>query len=78
MDPAALSKPDSESQASETPASSSRPLPNGNIPTTSKAAKAPPATPRVDLEPFYTGIKAQIGDNWATYKDAISRFVLGE
>lgn len=33
--------------------------------------------PRIDLEPLYTALKSSIGEKWATYKEAISLFVLG-
>ena len=32
---------------------------------------------RIDLEPLYTALKAAIGDEWGTYKEAISLFVMG-
>jgi len=33
---------------------------------------------RIDLEPLYTALKATVGENWATYKEAISHFILGK
>ena len=42
-----------------------------------KGNKPAQVLPRVDLEPLYTGLKSGIGDKWATYKQAVSHFVLG-
>ena len=45
--------------------------------TNQKSNKPPQVIPRVDIEPLYTSLKSAIGDNWATYKDGVSRFILG-
>ncbi|KAI9669663.1 MAG: transcriptional coactivator hfi1/ADA1 [Alyxoria varia] len=41
------------------------------------STQAQKSVPRVDLEPLYSALRSAIGDQWATYKDATSRFVLG-
>lgn len=75
IDPAALSRTTTTIDTSVAPSALSKPL-TGTSKDAQKS-KAPPVAPRVDLEPFYTEIKASIGDNWATYKDSVSQFILG-
>ena len=77
IDPAALSRSDSISAAF--PGALSLKQPNG-IPALSsqKAIKTVNAAQRIDLEPYYTSLKAAIGENFAKYKEAICLFILGE
>jgi transcriptional coactivator HFI1/ADA1 len=74
IDPAALSRP---SISSSTPI-----LPPKTLGLTAgsqqKITKSSHVPPRIDLEPLYTALKSAIGENWATYKNAISLFVIGE
>lgn len=56
--------------ASSAPGASLTPLKPGSNPRQN--------APRIDIEPLYTALKAQIGEHWAAYKEAISLFVLGE
>lgn len=72
IDPAALSRTDSPSNAIS---SSKGAAPTA--PSTQKSTKALISVPRLDLEPIYTELKAAIGDNWAEYKEAITLFLLG-
>ncbi|KAG2414214.1 hypothetical protein HFD88_003405 [Aspergillus terreus] len=73
IDPAALSRTDSPSNAIS---SSKGAAPTA--PSTQKSTKALISVPRLDLEPIYTELKAAIGDNWAEYKEAITLFLLGQ
>ncbi|KAB2579992.1 hypothetical protein BFW01_g5496 [Lasiodiplodia theobromae] len=80
---ASMTRSDSAAEASST-----LPLVNG---ASASASSAPGASltllkpgsnprqnaPRIDIEPLYTALKAQIGEHWAAYKEAISLFVLG-
>lgn len=77
IDPAALGRSDSIINGSATPSVSLKPLLGAGAASAQKAGKSPPAAPRVDLELIYTSLKTAIGEHWSTYKDAISRFVLG-
>ena len=45
--------------------------------TSQKGSKPAQVCPRIDIEPLYTALKSGIGDNWTTYRDAVSRFILG-
>ncbi|KAL5362811.1 WD40 repeat-like protein [Aspergillus floccosus] len=73
IDPAALSRTDSPSNAIS---SSKGAAPTA--PSTQKSTKALISVPRLDLEPIYTELKAAIGDNWAEYKEATTLFLLGQ
>jgi transcriptional coactivator HFI1/ADA1 len=42
-----------------------------------KPAKTVPTAARADYEPIYMGLKAAVGENWARYKDATSKYLLG-
>lgn len=42
-----------------------------------KGNKPAQVVPRVEYESLYTTLKSSIGDNWAAYKDGVSRFILG-
>lgn len=72
IDPAALSRP----AISTTPI-----LPPKTISSaasiTPKVAKISAVPPRIDLEPLYTALKQAIGEQWGTYKESISLFVMG-
>jgi transcriptional coactivator HFI1/ADA1 len=73
IDPAALSRP---SVSSSTPILPPKSL-SANAPSAQKVSKSSHVPPRIDLEPLYTALKAAIGEHWATYKNAISLFVMG-
>ena len=74
IDPAALSRP---SVISSTPILPPKSL-NVTAPSSQKVSKSSHVPPRIDLEPLYTALKAAIGENWGTYKNAISLFVMGK
>ena len=77
IDPAALSRSDSVTIAN--PSSLSLKQVNGIAALPSqKTPKTVSSAQRIDLEPLYTSLKAAIGDNWGTYKDALSLFILGK
>ena len=77
IDPAALSRSDSISSAF--PGTLSLKHPNGvSALPSQKAIKTVNAAQRIDLEPYYTSLKAAIGENFAKYKEAICLFILGE
>lgn len=77
IDPAALSRSDSITAAF--PGSLSLKQPNGiSAPPSQKSVKTVSAAQRIDLEPYYTSLKAAIGENFAKYKEAICLFILGE
>ena len=76
IDPAALSRSDSISSAF--PGTLSLKQPNGTSALPShKAIKTVNTAQRIDLEPYYTSLKAAIGENFAKYKEAICLFILG-
>ena len=76
IDPAALTRSDSFSQALNQPIISTKL--NGIIGgSLQKSSKASTSAQRVDLEPLYTSLKGSIGEHWAEYKETISLFVLG-
>ena len=77
IDPAALSRSDSISAAF--PGALSLKPTNGisGLPS-QKSIKTVSAAQRIDLEPYYTSLKAAIGENFAKYKEAICLFILGE
>lgn len=74
IDPAALSRP---SMISTTPI-----LPPKSILSTAsvvpKVSKSQQIPARIELEPLYTALKVAIGENWGTYKESISLFVMGK
>ena len=77
IDPAALSRSDSITAAF--PGSLSLKQPNGISALPShKSVKIVSAAQRIDLEPYYTSLKAAIGENFAKYKEAICGFIVGE
>ena len=76
IDPAALSRSDSISQPALPPLTTTKP--NGtSAPSTQKITKATNSAQRIELEPLYTALKAAIGDQWGTYKEAISSLASG-
>ncbi|KAK4693508.1 transcriptional coactivator HFI1/ADA1, partial [Lecanoromycetidae sp. Uapishka_2] len=76
IDPAALGFSDPVTTAN--PASLSLSKTNGvSAQPSLKAIKTVNTAQRIDLEPLYTSLKAAIGDNWGTYKEAFSQFALG-
>lgn len=76
IDPAALTRSDTFVQPLA-PSALSTKLNGINTLSAQKAVKASNAVQRIDLEPFYTSLKAAIGDHWSEYKEGISLFVLG-
>ncbi|KAL9058318.1 MAG: hypothetical protein Q9162_001773 [Coniocarpon cinnabarinum] len=54
-----------------------RPPPPLTTSTSQKGSKPAQVSPRVDVEPLYTTLKAGVGEAWGSYKSAVSRFVLG-
>jgi hypothetical protein len=44
---------------------------------TAKSSKSSQNYPRIDFEPLYAELKSLISDNWATYYDALTRFIRG-
>src|SRR2546421_11838117 len=78
IDPSALlNRSGSTALTSSTPIISTKSL-TGSAPTTQKVSKSMSMAQRIDLEPLYTALKPTIGENWAAYKEAISRFILGK
>ncbi|KAH8602195.1 transcriptional regulator of RNA polII, SAGA, subunit-domain-containing protein [Bisporella sp. PMI_857] len=73
IDPAALSRP----IISTTPILPPKSIASlaASAPKVSKAVVIPA---RIDLEPLYTALKFAIGEHWATYKECISLFVMGQ
>lgn len=71
IDPAALSRPIT------TPILPPKTL-SSTAPSVQKVIKSSHVPPRIDLEPLYTALKSSIGDNWPTYKEAVSLFVMGK
>ncbi|KAL9602086.1 MAG: hypothetical protein Q9219_002082 [cf. Caloplaca sp. 3 TL-2023] len=76
IDPAALSRSDSVAPSIPHPLNLSK-VNGAALPSSGKAQKTSNAPQRIDLEPLYTNLKAAVGDNWATYKENISLFILG-
>ncbi|KAK7512903.1 transcriptional regulator of RNA polII, SAGA, subunit-domain-containing protein [Phyllosticta citriasiana] len=85
---ASMTRSESIAEPSSTPTITPKTLQvNGTGSTTTPALQKPVAAgtgpptrtsaPRVDIEPLYTALKSQIGEHWATYKEAISVFILG-
>ncbi|KAH8820945.1 transcriptional regulator of RNA polII, SAGA, subunit-domain-containing protein [Xylogone sp. PMI_703] len=74
IDPAALSQP---SVISTTPILPPKTI-NAPTPSSQKVSKSSHVPPRIDLEPLYTALKQAIGENWGTYKESISLFVMGQ
>lgn len=74
IDPAALSRPSLTSSTPILPPKSLSIVP----PSAPKISKSNHVPPRIDLEPLYTALKAAVGENWATYKEAVSLFVMGK
>lgn len=77
IDPAALSRSDSVSAAFPGPLSLKQPNGVSALPS-QKTPKTVSAAQRIDLEPYYTSLKAAVGENFPKYKDAICLFILGE
>lgn len=69
IDPAALSRADSVSNAAKSATQ--------NAPVNVKSSRALISVPRLDLEHAYTDLKAVIGDQWAEYKESTAMFLLG-
>ena len=77
IDPAALSRAATTGSGNaSTPILPAKSL-STSVPSTQKAPKSGHIPLRIDLEPLYTALKLAIGENWGTYKDAISLFVMG-
>ncbi|KAK7533123.1 transcriptional regulator of RNA polII, SAGA, subunit-domain-containing protein [Phyllosticta citribraziliensis] len=85
---ASMTRSESIAEPSSTPTITPKTLQvNGTGSTTTPALQKPVAAgtgppartsaPRVEIEPLYTALKSQIGEHWATYKEAISVFILG-
>lgn len=64
---------------STTPTLSSGTLPNlASLQTDVAKKPSAPRSPRIDVEPLYTAVKASISDaDWTIYKKALSFFLLG-
>ena len=78
IDPSALlTRSGGAALTSSTPIINSKSL-SGSAPTTQKVSKSMSMAQRIDLEPLYTALKTTIGENWTTYKEAISFFILGK
>lgn len=77
IDPAALSRSDSVSTSFPGPLSLKQPNGISALPS-QKATRTVSAAQRIDLEPYYTSLKAAVGEHFAKYKEAISLFILGE
>lgn len=81
IDPTSLGRVDGGAtlaNGASTPVTASKTLPSAT-PSSFKASKPAAPAPRVDLEPIYTSLKSAVSSqNWSTYKDAISGFMLGE
>lgn len=77
IDPAALSRSDSVSASFPGPLSLKQPNGISALPS-QKAIKTVSAAQRIDLEPYYTSLKAAVGEHFIKYKEAISLFILGE
>lgn len=74
IDPTALSRP----AISTTPILPPKTI-SSSVPAVPKSSsKAGHVPQRIDLEPLYTALKIAIGEHWATYKEAISLFVMGQ
>lgn len=43
-----------------------------------KAAPAVETSARIDLRPLYVALKDAVGENWASYKEAVKEFMLGK
>lgn len=71
IDPAALSR-----AMSTTPILPPKTI-GASAPGIVKPSKALHVPPRIDLEPLYMALKAAVGDNWGSYKESISLFVMG-
>ncbi|KAI9808726.1 MAG: hypothetical protein M1825_003878 [Sarcosagium campestre] len=77
VDPAALSRTGT-GQSSSTSAVTASKTVSGSGGATQKASKGASMGQRIDLEPVFTILKASVGEEWATYKEAISLYVLGQ
>ncbi|CZR60470.1 related to transcriptional coactivator HFI1 [Phialocephala subalpina] len=73
IDPAALSRP----AISTTPILPPKTI-SSSAPSVPKVSKSYNVPARIDLEPLYTALKNAIGEHWATYKESISLFVMGQ
>ncbi|KUJ15722.1 uncharacterized protein LY89DRAFT_685672 [Mollisia scopiformis] len=51
---------------------------SASAPSAPKVSKSYNVPARIDLEPLYTALKSAIGEHWATYKESISLFVMGQ
>lgn len=74
IDPAALSQPSVISTSAILPP---KPVTAPSL-SSQKITKSSHVPPRIDLEPLYTALKQAIGENWGTYKESISLFVMGQ
>ncbi|KAL1953924.1 hypothetical protein VTO42DRAFT_2024 [Malbranchea cinnamomea] len=73
IDPAALAGPETASGSVAAGKTSG----TVSAPVFQKTTKALISVPRLDLEPFYSDLKAAIRENWAQYKEAVALFLLG-
>ncbi len=76
IDPAALSRSDSISQPTLAPITTTK-LNGSSAPSSQKTIKPTNSAQRIDLEPLYTALKAAIGDQWGTYKEAVNLLAIG-
>ena len=73
VDPGALSRPSISSTTPILPPKAS----NGATSAQKVVKPVVALPPRIDLEPLYIGLKAAIGDNWASYKESLALFIMG-
>ncbi|KAF2147407.1 uncharacterized protein K452DRAFT_217310 [Aplosporella prunicola CBS 121167] len=75
---ASFTRSESAAEPASTPTLSNKTLSiNGAALQPQKAGQLLTRSPRIDIEPLYTALKAQIGEHWGAYKEAVSLFVLG-
>lgn len=79
IDPAALSTLASGPKPSTTSTTTNPSALPPPPPTPAPPPKQPKLTiaPRLDLEPYYTGLRAGLGTSWPTYTSALSQFLRG-
>jgi hypothetical protein len=70
FNPAALTRSDTITSTT----SANKPAPT----SVAKPSKASQTFSRIDYEPLYADLKAHVGDNWAVYHDALTRFTRGK
>ncbi|KAK4988103.1 hypothetical protein LTR66_007407 [Elasticomyces elasticus] len=74
MNPADLTRRESVTQGTPSPAAKTLPTPSS---IAQKSGRAPAAAQRVDYEPTYTALRTAIGVRWGEYQAALRTFFLG-